>query len=142
MMNWMMRMASQSQSENCLAVSGDFSDHEEEDGVGGNDLEVELLINEQETKIDFIKHRLSSSSSSTSPPSTTAPSKSRTASSLSLNLNLPQTTDLYNLSPLNRWLILPSCTLTFMVILPFINGCLYTVGYRIGKRLLKIILNK
>lgn len=144
-MNWMMRMASQSQSENCLAVSGDFSDHEVDGSGQGsenyNDLEVELLNYEQESKIDFIKHRLSSSSSSASPLRNAASSKSRTVSSLSLNLN-PQITSLYTLSPLKRWLILPSCTLTFMVILPFINGCLYTLGYRIGKRLLQIILNK
>lgn len=137
MMNyWMIRMTEQSQSENCLAVSGDFSGN---DSVCGNDFEN--LIQEEQ----FIKQRLSSSSSSASPPATASTSlKSRTVSSLSLNLSHPNSTtsNFYTLPFLKRWLVLPACTLTFMVVLPFINGCLYTIGYRIGKRVLKIILNK
>jgi hypothetical protein len=132
MMNWMMKMTSQSQSDNFLAVSGDFSDDNSNE---------DLLLNEEQQEM-FIKRRLSSSSAST--PSSTS-LKSRTISSLSLNLNQnshPQTTCFYTLSPLKRWLVLPSCTLTFMIILPFINGCLYTVGYTIGKFILKMVLNK
>lgn len=141
MMNWMIRMTEQSQSENCLAVSGDFSGN---DSVCGNDLEVESLIEEEQ----FIKQRLSSSassaSSSVSTTATAASLKSRTVSSLSLNLSHPNSfsSNFYTLPFLKRWLVLPACTLTFMVVLPFINGCLYTIGYRIGKRVLKIILNK
>lgn len=130
-------MAEQSQSENCLAVSGDFSDSDSSIGCE-NDLEVELLNEEQQ----FIKQRLSSSSSS-SDTSASASLKSRTVSSLSLSLNPnlfhPQATAL---PALKRWIVLPACTLTFMVVLPFINGCLYTIGYRIGKLVLKMILNK
>lgn len=123
-----------------MAVSGDFSGN---DSVCGNDLEVESLIEEEQ----FIKQRLSSSassaSSSVSTTATAASLKSRTVSSLSLNLSHPNSSsNFYTLPFLKRWLVLPACTLTFMVVLPFINGCLYTIGYRIGKRVLKIILNK
>ena len=121
----------QSQSDNWLAVSGDFSE------CGVVDVEVQSEI--------VKKHLSSSSSHSQSPekqsqhPHHRSLSKSQSVSSLSLILS-PH--PVYTLSPLQKWLLLPSYTVTFLAILPFINGCLYTVGYRIGRRVLKSLLNK
>lgn len=123
-MNWILAH-SHSQSENCLAVSGDFSsDHESASEQFDND-------SGEISSSPLDKKHLSASSSST---------KSQTVSSLRVNFN-PLATH-YTLSPLRRWLLVPSYTLLFMVVLPFINGSLYTIGYRIGKRALKAVLNK
>jgi len=107
-----------SQSENCLAFSDDFSEKDEiviESGSAAN-LKDKAVA-------------LSSTSEYSLPPSIVTETASSQARAY------PQ------LSWQRRCLLLPSYTLIFMALLPFLQGCLYTVGYRVGKRVLKIVIN-
>ena len=102
-----------SQSENCLALSDDFSEKDE------------IMIGSESKS--FTKTVLSSSDDSVS-NEVQSQRRSQTICAY------PQ------LSWARRYILLPSFTFIFMAVLPFIQGCLYTVGYRIGKRVLKIVL--
>ena len=109
---------SMSQSGNCLALSDDFSES--------------ALIRSESAKTILI----SSSSSSSSESCINSIKSSSTSIPTHHILTSPR------LSWQRRYLLLPSYAVIFMAILPFIQGCLYTVGYRVGKRVLKIVFNQ
>lgn len=115
-----------SQSENYLAFSDDFSEKDE-------------ILNEPPSKSKSQNDKITLSSSSEG----SLPSSSSSASPFnSQNHHFKETMGAYpKLSWQRRYLLLPSYTLIFMAVLPFIQGCLYTVGYRVGKRVLKIVIN-
>lgn len=113
-----------SQSENYLAFSDDFSEKDE-------------ILNEppSKSKSQNDKIILSSSSEDSLPSSSASPFNSQSHHFKEMMGAYPK------LSWQRRYLLLPSYTLIFMAVLPFIQGCLYTVGYRVGKRVLKIVIN-
>lgn len=113
-----------SQSENYLAFSDDFSEKDE-------------ILNEppSKSKSQNDKIILSSSSEDSLPSSSASPFNSQSHHFKEMMGAYPK------LSWQRRYLLLPSYTLIFMAVLPFIQGCLYTVGYRVGRRVLKIVIN-
>lgn len=134
-MNWK-SLFFNSQSNPGLAVSGDFSDEEEE-----------FRITEEDQIISSTSIITSCPISSESNPSS-CPSSSSTSSKLKMKLKStspspppPQTLKL-KLSWQRTWLLIPTYSLIFLTVLPFVQGCLYTIGYRLGRKTLKFIINK
>ena len=110
-----------SQSENCLALSDDFSEKDE------------IVLEGGKKAVAVTKTVLSSSSGDSLP-------QSIETQSCSYSVAYSQSFAYPRLSWQRRYFLLPSFTLIFVAVLPFIQGCLYTVGYRVGKRVLKIVL--
>lgn len=110
----------------CLALSAGFSSDE-----SGSDNEIAFNDNEIDNDRVIIKQFLSSSSSNSASINT-----SNSVSSLNpIPTVLP-------LSPYRKYLLIPTCTIVFMAVLPFLQGCMYTFGYRMGKRVLGVILTR
>ena len=111
-------------SEPCLGVSNDFS---------GED----LVLGERECEGQDDNDNISTSSSISNISlisSNSSPYYPTPRRTLSLNLTYPQ------LKWHHKYLLIPSYTLIFVALLPFIQGCMYTIGYRIGKRTLNYVL--
>ena len=137
MMNW--KLLSQSQSEPCLAFSEDFSGDSQDDNLN-------LGMDENQNQQSFTqKYFLSSTTTATTTSDDRIISSSTSSSVSSLKLSFsshPSLPKSLNLSWQRKWLLIPGYTVIFMAVLPFVQGCLYTIGYRAGKTTLKFILNK
>lgn len=96
-----------------LAISGDLSDFEEE----------QLELEQQQTLAELSK---SSSSSASSIYSTKAASLASNKELLVERLSWPR-----------RFFQVPVLAVITLGVLPFIQGCLYTIGYRYGRRLIQ-----
>ena len=136
-MNWK-SLFFNSQSNPGLAVSGDLSD---EEGFKSD--------NERDNrdKRDNRDNRVISSTSIINSDSNCSESyiSSSISSSISSKIinSSPQNDNLkFSLSWQRSWLLIPSYSLIFLTVLPFVQGCLYTIGHRLGKKTLKFIFNK
>ncbi len=110
----------------CLALSAGFSIDE-----SGSNNEIAVDDNGIDNDRVIVKQFLSSSSSNS-----TSINTSNSVSSLTpIPTVLP-------LSPYRKYLLIPTCTVVFMAVLPFLQGCMYTFGYRMGKRILGVILTR
>lgn len=107
-----------------LAISGDFSDDDEEEVAV--EVEVEVSVKEKTGAVVHERERQQSFSSSNSCPSP-APS-------------LPGVFVVERLAWPRRLIQLPLLALVSLGFLPFLQGCLYTIGYRIGRRMIQTYL--
>lgn len=99
-----------------LALSGDLSDF--------SDDEIEVEIGKDEKQNCGQQEPESSSLSS------------------SASIVLPRSQNLDNVLIIERlcwwrrWIQIPSLAVVALAVLPFVQGCLYTIGYRYGRRLI------
>lgn len=131
-MNWK-SLFFNSQSNPGLAVSGDLSDEEEEFRIDDDVISTTSIIKINSNSSESVSVSVSSESEM---------EISYISSSVSLKMNsLPQNNNL-KLSWQRSWFLIPSYSLIFLTVLPFVQGCLYTIGHRLGKKTLKFIFNK
>lgn len=103
-----------------LALSGDLSDF--------SDDEIEDEMKEFEGGIKVVQEQQTQAEPS--------------SLSSSASLVLPRSENLDNLliiERLNWWrryIQIPSLAIVALAVLPFVQGCLYTIGYRYGRRLI------
>lgn len=135
-MNWK-SLFFNSQSNPGLAVSGDLSDEEEEFRIDDDD-DDDVISTTSIIKINSN----SSESVSLSASSESEMERSYISSSVSLKMNSLLQNNNLKLSWQRSWFLIPSYSLIFLTVLPFVQGCLYTIGHRLGKKTLKFIFNK
>lgn len=126
-MNWKALFLNSQSNPGLVAVSGDFSEDE---------------------------FRTPSDTSETSETSENCISVASVSTSTLTSINSSETTNSNSISSLKlkvssqtlswqrNWLLIPACSLIFLTVLPFLQGCLYTIGYRLGRKTLKLIINK
>lgn len=119
----------ESQSTPSLAISGDFSD----------DFIEDIISSENEYETCTCTTTASTSISESESKTTLTPSTSASTSSSHVNLN---NTNTNTNSLMFKYFYLPSCSIIFLALLPFVNGCLWTVGHRMGRHLIKELIFK